>query len=260
MIYADNAATTKLSPHALEVMMETAQNTWGNPSSLYELGQRAQEALSDARSRMAALLGADAKEIYFTSGGSEGDNHAIRSCARLGAAKGKRHIISTAFEHHAVLHTLKRLEKEGYEVTYLPVHENGIVTADHLPGLGLVGDQVVVLLRPGEGQGTHPVGAAVAAELLLLGDGVGAVSELDLLVLGDGLMDGVHVVVDGLVHALDPVLHEQLPLHEGRLVDAHEARQLFDELHGLALRDELAGLDAVDEELDLRQLEVPRRW
>ena len=132
MIYADNAATTKLSPHALEVMVETAQNTWGNPSSLYELGQRAQEALSDARSRMAALLGADAKEIYFTSGGSEGDNHAIRSCARLGAAKGKRHIISTAFEHHAVLHTLKRLEKEGYEVTYLPVHENGIVTADEV--------------------------------------------------------------------------------------------------------------------------------
>ena len=132
MIYADNAATTKLSPHALEVMVETAQNTWGNPSSLYELGQRAQEALSDARSRMAALLGADAKEIYFTSGGSEGDNQAIRSCARLGAAKGKRHIISTAFEHHAVLHTLKRLEKEGYEVTYLPVHENGIVTADEV--------------------------------------------------------------------------------------------------------------------------------
>ena len=132
MIYADNAATTRLSPHALEVMTDVARNTWGNPSSLYELGQRAQEALSDARSRMAALLGADAKEIYFTSGGSEGDNQAIRSCARLGAAKNKRHIISTAFEHHAVLHTLKRLEKEGYEVTYLPVHENGIVTADEV--------------------------------------------------------------------------------------------------------------------------------
>ncbi len=129
MIYADNAATTKMSPRALSVMMDVAQNIWGNPSSLYELGQRAQETLTDARERMARLLGADAKEIYFTSGGSEGDNQAIRSCARLGAAKNRRHIVSTAFEHHAVLHTLKRLEKEGYEVTYLPVHENGIVTA-----------------------------------------------------------------------------------------------------------------------------------
>ena len=117
MIYADNAATTRMSPRALQVMTETAAELWGNPSSLYELGQRAQEALNDARARMAAILGAEPKEIYFTSGGSEGDNQAIRSCARLGAAKDKRHIISTAFEHHAVLHTLKRLEKEGYEVT-----------------------------------------------------------------------------------------------------------------------------------------------
>ena len=132
MIYADNAATTKMSLHALEVMTETASAFWGNPSSLYELGQRAQEALSDARERMAKLLGADAREIYFTSGGSESDNQAIRSCARLGAAKGKKHIVSTAFEHHAVLHTLKRLEKEGFEVTYLPVHENGIVTAEEV--------------------------------------------------------------------------------------------------------------------------------
>ena len=129
MIYADNAATTRMSPRALEVMLDVAAHTWGNPSSLYELGQRAQETLTAARARMAAILGAEAREIYFTSGGSEGDNQAIRSCARLGAAKDKRHIVSTAFEHHAVLHTLKRLEKEGYEVTYLPVHENGIVTA-----------------------------------------------------------------------------------------------------------------------------------
>ena len=139
MIYADNAATTRLSPHALEVMTDLAQNAWGNPSSLYELGQRAQEVLADARSRMAKILGAEAKEVYFTSGGSESDNQAIRSCARLGAAKNKRHIVSTAFEHHAVLHTLKRLEKEGFEVTYLPVHENGIVTAD----------QVKAAIRPG---------------------------------------------------------------------------------------------------------------
>ena len=132
MIYADNAATTRMSPRALQVMTETAAELWGNPSSLYGLGQAAQEALNDARARMAAILGAEPKEIYFTSGGSEGDNQAIRSCARLGAAKDKRHIISTAFEHHAVLHTLKRLEKEGYEVTYLPVHENGIVTAEEV--------------------------------------------------------------------------------------------------------------------------------
>ena len=132
MIYADNAATTKMSPRALQVMLDVAQNAWGNPSSLYELGQRAQETLMDARSRMARILGAEAKEIYFTSGGSEGDNQAIRSCVRLGAAKNKRHIVSTAFEHHAVLHTLKRLEKEGCEVTYLPVHENGIVTAEEV--------------------------------------------------------------------------------------------------------------------------------
>ena len=128
MIYADNAATTKMSPRALEEMCRTAGEIWGNPSSLYGLGQAAQEALTDARERMAKILGAEAKEIYFTSGGSESDNQAIRSCARLGAAKNRKHIVSTAFEHHAVLHTLKRLEKEGYEVTYLPVHENGIVT------------------------------------------------------------------------------------------------------------------------------------
>ena len=132
MIYADNAATTKMSPRAIEVMAETARDLWGNPSSLYGLGQAAQEALNDARARMAKVLGAEAKEIYFTSGGSESDNQAIRSCARLGAAKSKKHIVSTAFEHHAVLHTLKRLEKEGYEVTYLPVHENGIVTPEEV--------------------------------------------------------------------------------------------------------------------------------
>ena len=134
MIYADNAATTttRMSPRALQVMTDTARNVWGNPSSLYELGQAAQETLMDARGRMARILGAEAKEIYFTSGGSEGDNQAIRSCVRLGAAKNKRHIVSTAFEHHAVLHTLKRLEKEGCEITYLPVHENGIVTAEEV--------------------------------------------------------------------------------------------------------------------------------
>ena len=132
MIYADNAATTKMSPRAMAVMAETARDLWGNPSSLYGLGQAAQEALTDARARMAKILGAEAREIYFTSGGSESDNQAIRSCARLGAAKNKKHIVSTAFEHHAVLHTLKRLEKEGYEVTYLPVHESGIVTPEEV--------------------------------------------------------------------------------------------------------------------------------
>ena len=121
MIYADNAATTKMSGAAANAMTACMQDTWGNPSSLYSLGQRAKEALEDARERIAACIGASPKEITFTSGGSEADNQAIRSAAQLGARKGKRHIISTAFEHHAVLHTLKRLEGEGFEVELLPV-------------------------------------------------------------------------------------------------------------------------------------------
>lgn len=128
-VYADNAATTKIRPAALEKMVEVAATYYGNPSSLHTEGQKAKEVLEDCRSRMARMLGCLPKEIYFTSGGSESDNQAILSAARAGARKGKKHIISTAFEHHAVLHTLKKLEKEGFEVTLLPVGEKGLVSA-----------------------------------------------------------------------------------------------------------------------------------
>ncbi len=132
MIYADNAATTKMSDLAIETMTAMLKEVWGNPSSLYVRGQNAKEVLEKAREDVASVIGASPREIYFTSGGSEADNQAIRSAAELGAKQGKRHIISTAFEHHAVLHTLKRLEQEGFEVTLLDVHENGIVTPDEV--------------------------------------------------------------------------------------------------------------------------------
>ena len=131
-VYADNAATTKISRHALDAMMPAFENTYGNPSSLHSVGQEAKEMLEDARSRVAACLGCEAREIYFTSGGSEADNQAIISAAYLGARKGKKHIISTAFEHHAVLHTLQRLEKEGFEVTLLDVSAGHNVTAQQV--------------------------------------------------------------------------------------------------------------------------------
>ena len=127
-VYADNAATTSVSKTALDAMLPYLTEYYGNPSSLYAFAQKATEAVAEARATVAACLGAASpREIYFTSGGSEADNQAILSAARLGARKGKKHLISTKFEHHAVLHTLKRLEKEGYEVTLLDVHEDGVV-------------------------------------------------------------------------------------------------------------------------------------
>ena len=129
-IYADNAATTRVSRAALDAMLSCMETAWGNPSSLYELGQQASMTLTDARERVAKVLGCTAKEITFTSGGSEADNQAIRSAALAGAKKGKKHIISTAFEHHAVLHTLEKLRAEGFDVELLDVHENGLVTPE----------------------------------------------------------------------------------------------------------------------------------
>ena len=134
-ISADNAATTKMSRAAIDAMTACMETQYGNPSSLYALGQRAREALELARGDVAGVIGASPKEITFTSGGSEADNQALRSAAALGKKAGKRHIISSAFEHHAVLHTLKALEKEGFEITLLPVHENGIVRVDELEAL-----------------------------------------------------------------------------------------------------------------------------
>ena len=128
-VYADNAATTKMSAAAIGAMVPCFEEFYGNPSSLHSVGQQAKEVLEDARARVARCLGCEPREIYFTSGGSEADNQAIISAARLGARKGKKHIISTAFEHHAVLHTLNRLEKEGFEITLLDVKEGHNITA-----------------------------------------------------------------------------------------------------------------------------------
>ena len=131
-VYADNAATTKISAHALAAMMPCFETYYGNPSSLHTVGQQAKEVLEDARTRVAKCLGCEPREIYFTSGGSEADNQAILSAARFGERKGKKHIISTAFEHHAVLHTLNKLEKEGFDVTLLDVKNGHNVTAQQV--------------------------------------------------------------------------------------------------------------------------------
>ena len=133
-IYADNAATTKMSRTAIDAMLPYMETYYGNPSSLHTVGQQAAEALQKARETVAACLGCQSREITFTSGGSEADNQAIVSAARIGARKGKKHIISTAFEHHAVLHTLKKLEKEGFEVQLLDVGTTGTVTAQQVAG------------------------------------------------------------------------------------------------------------------------------
>ena len=129
-IYADNAATTKTSEAATKAMVDIMNNVYGNPSSLHTTGQKAKEVLEKARLDVAKCIGANFKEIYFTSGGSEADNQAIISAARFGARKNKKHIVSTKIEHHAVLHTLNKLEKEGFEVTLLDVPENGIVKVE----------------------------------------------------------------------------------------------------------------------------------
>ena len=138
MIYADNAATTKMSRTAINAMLPYLENGFGNPSSLHTIGQRAAEALSQARATIAHCLGCRPDELYFTSGGSEADNQALLSAARAGRARGHTHIISTAFEHHAVLHTLKKLEAEGFQLTLLDVHEDGLITPE----------QVAQALRP----------------------------------------------------------------------------------------------------------------
>ena len=134
MIYLDNAATTKMSEAALKTMIAAMQENYGNPSSLHSVGQHAAEAMQNARERIAACIGAAAREITFTSGGSEADNQAILSAARLGQRKGKKHIISTAFEHHAVLHTLEKLKDEGFTITLLDVGEKGLVTPEQVAG------------------------------------------------------------------------------------------------------------------------------
>ena len=133
MIYADNAATTKMSDAAIDAMVACMKENYGNPSSLYVVGQKAKEVLEDAREEVVRAIGVDNfREIIFTSGGSEADNQALRTAAEIGKKNGKMHIISSAFEHHAILHTLKRLEKEGFEITLLDVHENGLIKPEEV--------------------------------------------------------------------------------------------------------------------------------
>ena len=131
-IYADHAATTAMSEAAIKAMTRCMREEYGNPSSLYRIGQRAKEVLEQAREDVASVIGAEPRDVYFTSGGSEADNQAIRSAALTGKKKGKNHIISTAFEHHAVLHTLEQLKTEGFEITLLDVHENGVVLPEEV--------------------------------------------------------------------------------------------------------------------------------
>ena len=126
-VYADNSATTPMTDHVIEAMLPYMKEHYGNPSSLYAIGQTAHRAITKARGQVAAALGADEREIFFTSGGSEADNWAIKGAAALGAKKGKKHLITSKIEHHAVLHTMAALEKQGFTVTYLDVYENGIV-------------------------------------------------------------------------------------------------------------------------------------
>ena len=131
-VYMDNAATTKLSKTAMEATVNAMEQVYGNPSSMHSIGHEAAKALREARQVVADVINSERDEVYFTSGGSEADNWAIRGAAALGKAKGKMHLITTNFEHHAVLHTMKALEKEGFKVTYIPVDEKGMITADQV--------------------------------------------------------------------------------------------------------------------------------
>jgi len=192
MIYADNAATTKMSPKAIQTMTALLKEAWGNPSSLYSQGQRAREILEKARGDIAAVLGAEPREIIFTSGGSEADNQAILSAAALGRKKGKLHIVSTAFEHHAVLHTLDKLRKEGFEVTLLDVHENGIVRPEEVEA-ALRGDTCLVTImfannEIGTIQPIREIGAICRKKgVLFHTDAVQAVGHLPIDVRADNI-------------------------------------------------------------------------
>ena len=159
MVYADNAATTKVCPEARAAMLEAMDSCYGNPSSLHRAGQQAAAALGRARESIARSLGGKPGEIYFTSGGSESDNQAILSGALNGAAEGKRHIITSAFEHHAVLHTLKKLEGMGYSVTYLDVHADGHVRPEELEAAIREDTALVTVMTANNELGTiQPIG------------------------------------------------------------------------------------------------------
>ena len=191
-VYADHAATTEMSEAAIAAMTDAMRRVWGNPSSLHTVGQEAKVVLENAREEIARALGATAKEITFTSGGSEADNQAILTAAKLGAAKGKKHIISTKFEHHAVLHTLEKLAKEGYEVTLLDVHENGIVTADEVRAAIRPDTALVTVMFANNEIGTvqpiREIGAVCReAGVLFHTDAVQAVGHLPIDVVKDNI-------------------------------------------------------------------------
>ncbi len=191
-IYADNAATTKMSRTAIEAMLPYMSEIYGNPSSLHSEGQAAAEALADARERIAKRLGCTAREIIFTSGGSEADNQAIITAAKMGEKKGKKHIVSTAFEHHAVLHALEALEKQGFEVTLLDIHDNGIVTADDVKNAIRPDTCLVTVMYANNEIGTiQPIGeiGAVCREagVLFHTDAVQAAGHLEIDVVKENI-------------------------------------------------------------------------
>lgn len=192
IVYVDNAATTAMSDTAIAAMQKYYKEVYGNPSSLHTVGQIAKEALDGARAQVASLIGAKPNEIYFTSGGSEADNQAIRSAAYSGALKGKKHIISTAFEHHAVLHTLKKLEKEGFEVTYLDVHSNGLITAQEVEAAIRPDTALVTIMFANNEVGTiqpiREIGAVCKANKITFHtDAVQAVGHLPINVVDDNI-------------------------------------------------------------------------
>ncbi|MCR5603148.1 MAG: cysteine desulfurase [Lachnospiraceae bacterium] len=193
VIYADNAATTKMSEAAINTMISVMNDNYGNPSSLYSFGQRAKEILEGARVEVAALIGAaDPREIIFTSGGSEADNQAIMSAAALGKKNGKMHIVSTAFEHHAVLHTLERLKKEGFEITLLDVHEDGLVLPEEVKEAIRVDTALVTVMYANNEIGTvqpiREIGAICREKNVLFHtDAVQAIGHLPINVSEDNI-------------------------------------------------------------------------
>ena len=262
MVYADNAATTKMSRTAIDAMLPYMETHYGNPSSLYRLGQEAAEALQSARETVAACLGCTPREITFTSGGSEADNQALISAARIGERKGKKHIISTAFEHHAILHTLKKLEKEGFEVELLPVGPIGTVTAQQVadairPDTCLVTTmyanwvmgEVAAAVHAAEDMdyGDCPVKAQTLSQILTrLSDGtVNAKGAKKLFsLIWDGASDDVDTLIEkeGLKQisdagAIEPIIDEILAKN-GKMVEEFRSgkEKAFNALVGQAMK------------------------